>query len=93
MKLYPAARAKAFTYKTICNAWKATGLLPYNPTAVLKTLPRAGPSTSLEINQSITNINPQTPRTPKTVEDLQSLRNQIAESTTERLDGMLESPV
>jgi len=37
MKLYPMARIKAFTRKMICNAWKATGLLPYNPTAVLKT--------------------------------------------------------
>jgi hypothetical protein len=54
MKLYPTARAKAFTYETICNAWKATGLLPYNPTAVLKTLPQTlphiGPFASLETN-------------------------------------------
>ena len=75
IKLYPTAHAKAFTYETIYSAWKATGLLPYNPTAILKTLPRAGPSASLEINQSIANINPQTLRTPKTVKDLQSLRN------------------
>ena len=34
-----------------------------------------------------------TPKTPKTVEDLESLQNQIAESTTERPDGMLESPI
>jgi len=67
MKLYPTARTKAFTHKTICNAWKAIGLLPYNPTAVLKTLPHTGPPASL---QSIININPQTLRTPKTVEDL-----------------------
>ena len=90
MKLYPTARTKAFTHKTICNAWKAIGLLPYNPTAVLKTLPHTGPPASL---QSIININPQTLRTPKTVEDLQSLRNQIAKSTTKRLDGILESPI
>ena len=49
MKLYPAARTKAFTRETICNAWKATGLLPYNPTAVLKTLPNAEPSASLQL--------------------------------------------
>ncbi|OCK91028.1 DDE-domain-containing protein [Cenococcum geophilum 1.58] len=70
MKLYPTARAMAFTRETICEAWKATGLLPYNPTAVLKTLPQVGPSAGLETNQLITNINPQTPRTPKTVKDL-----------------------
>ncbi|OCK92532.1 uncharacterized protein K441DRAFT_570348, partial [Cenococcum geophilum 1.58] len=47
IKLYPAARTKAFTYKTICNAWKAIGLLPYNLTAVLKTLLNVEPSASL----------------------------------------------
>ena len=41
----------------------------------------------------ITNISLKTPKTPKIVEDLKSLRNQIAESTTERLDGMLKSPI
>ncbi|OCK72714.1 hypothetical protein K432DRAFT_271866, partial [Lepidopterella palustris CBS 459.81] len=38
IKLYLVARVKAFTRKTICSAWKAIGLLPYNFTAVLKTL-------------------------------------------------------
>ena len=96
MKLYPVARVQAFTRETICNAWKATGLLPYNPTAVLKTLPRIEDSTGLETGPLITNTSLQllkTPKTPKTVEDLESLRNQIAESTTERPDGMLESPI
>ena len=93
MKLYPVARVQAFTRKTICNAWKATGLLPYNPTAVLKTLPRIEDSTGLETDPLITNTSLKTPKTPKTVEDLESLRNQIAESTTERPDGMLESPI
>jgi hypothetical protein len=93
IKLYPTVYAKAFTYKTICNAWKAIGLLPYNPTAVLKTLLYTGPSASLKIDQLIINTNPQTLRTLKTVKDLQSLQNQIAESTTKRLDGMLKSPV
>jgi len=39
------------------------------------------------------NTNPQTLKTPKTVEDLQSLQNQIAESTTKQLDGILKSPI
>ena len=93
MKLYPIARAKAFTTETICSAWKATGLLPYNPTAVLKTLPRTEASASSETNQLIAIINCRTPKTPKTVEDLESLRNQITESATERTDGMLETPI
>lgn len=89
MKLYPVARAKAFTRKTICS-WKATGLLPYNPTAVLKTLPRAEASAGLETDHSIANTTCRTPKTPRTVEDLESLRNQIAESTTERTDERRE---
>ena len=93
IKLYPIARAKAFTTETICSAWKATGLLPYNPTAVLKTLPRIEASASPKTNQSIVIINCRTPKTPKTVEDLESLRNQITELATERTDGMLETPI
>ena len=90
MKLYPAARVQAFTH---CNAWKATGLLPYNPTAVLKTLPYIKDSAGLETDPLITNTSLQPPKTPKTVKDLEFLRNQIAESTTGRPDGMLESPI
>ena len=56
MKLYLVARVQAFTYETICNAWKATGLLLYNPTAVLKTLPRIEDSAGLEIDPLIINI-------------------------------------
>ena len=93
MKLYPVARATAFTRKTICSAQKATGLLPYNPTAILKTLPRTEASASPKTTRSIAIINRQTPKTPKTVEDLESLRNQIAELTTERPDGMLKTPI
>ena len=55
MKLYLVARVQAFTYKTICNAWKATGLLPYNPTAILKTLLHIEDSTGLETDPLIIN--------------------------------------
>ena len=34
-----------------------------------------------------------TPKTPKIVKDLEFLQNQIAELTTERLNGILESPI
>jgi hypothetical protein len=50
IKLYPIARAKAFTAETICSVWKAIGLLPYNPTAVLKTLQRTEASVSPKTN-------------------------------------------
>jgi DDE superfamily endonuclease len=75
MKLYPMARAKAFTCKTICSAWKAIGLMPYNPTAVLKTLLRIEAFASPKTNQSIAIIDRRTLKTPKTIEDLKSLRN------------------
>jgi hypothetical protein len=58
IKLYLIVYVKAFTYKTIYNAWKAIGLLLYNSTAVLKTLLYIGPSASLKTNQLIININP-----------------------------------
>lgn len=75
MRLYPAARVKAFTRETVCSAWKATGLLLYNPTAVLKTLLRAEASAGSETNQPITNINFQTPKTPRLIQDLKFLQN------------------
>ena len=42
---------QAFTRDMICSAWKATGLLPYNPTAALKTLTRMEPSESQDIEK------------------------------------------
>ena len=54
IKLYPIVYTKAFTHKTIYNAWKAIGLLPYNPITILKTLPHTEPSISLQL---IININ------------------------------------
>jgi len=73
MKLYPVARVQAFTRETICNAWKATSLLPYNPTAVLKTLPHIEDPAGLETDPLITNTSLRTLKTPKIVEDLKSL--------------------
>ena len=67
--------------------------MPYNPTAVLKTLLRIEAFASPKTNQSIAVTDRRTPKTPKTVEDLESLRNQITKSTTERPDGMLETPI
>ena len=55
MKLYPVARVQAFTCETICNVWKATSLLLYNPTAVLKTLLRIEDSIGLEMGLLIIN--------------------------------------
>ena len=35
---YPEARSEAFTFETIQNSFRGTGLLPYNPTVVLEKL-------------------------------------------------------
>ena len=83
---------QAFTPDTISNAWKATGLLPYNPTAVLKTLTRIEPSESQDIEESNTPTTLRTPKTPRTVREIESLYNQINESTTARPDGLLKTP-
>jgi len=42
---------QAFTLDIICNTWKATGLLPYNPTAALKTFTYTKPSKSQNIEE------------------------------------------
>ena len=83
---------QAFTYNMICNAWKATGLLPYNPTAVLKTLTCIEPSESQDIEELNTPIILCTLKTPRTVREVESLYNQINELTTARLDGLLKTP-
>ena len=82
---------QAFTYDTICSAWKATGLLPYNPTTVLKTLTRIEPSESQDIEELNTPTTLRTPKTLRTVREIKSLYNQINESTTARPDGLLET--
>ena len=82
---------QAFTPDTISNAWKATGLLPYNPTAVLKTLTRTEPSESQDKEELNTPTTLRTPKTPRTVREIESLYNRINELTTTRLDGLLET--
>ena len=75
IKLYSVAHVQAFIRKTIYNAQKATSLLLYNPTAILKTLPRIEDSIGPETDLLITNMSLYYLKTPKIVEDLESLRN------------------
>jgi len=83
---------QAFTPDTISSAWKATGLLPYNPAAVLKTLTRMEPSESQDTEESNTPTTLRTPKTPRTVREIESLYNQINKSMTMQLDGLLKTP-
>ena len=66
---------QVFTPNTIYSAQKATGLLFYNPTAVLKTLTCIEPSKSQDIEELNTPTILHTPKTPKTVREIKSLYN------------------
>ena len=75
MKLYPKARMQAFTPDIICSAWKATGLLPYNPTAVLKTFTHIEPSKSQDIEKLNIFTILRTLKTLKTIKEIKILYN------------------
>ena len=75
LKLYLKAHMQAFTTDMICSAWKAIGLLSYNPTAVLKTLTHMEPSESQDIEESNIFTTLRTPKTPRTVREVESLYN------------------
>ena len=84
---------QAFIPDIISNAWKATGLLPYNPTAVLKTLTHTELPESQDTEESNILTTLHTPKTPRTVREIKSLYNQINKSTTTWLNGLLETPI
>ena len=64
---------QVFTTDTIYSAWKATGLLLYNPTDVLKTLTRMEPSKSQDIQELNIPTTLYTLKTPRTVREIKSL--------------------
>ena len=83
---------QAFTPNTISNAQKATGLLPYNPTTILKTLTRIEPSKSQDKEELNIPTTLRTLKTLRNVREIKSLYNRINELTTTRLNGLLETP-
>ena len=82
---------QAFTPNTIYSAWKAIGLLPYNPTAILKTLTYMEPSKSQDKEELNTPTTLCTLKTLRTIREIKSLYNRINELTTTRLDGLLKT--
>ena len=82
---------QAFTTDTICSAWKATGLLPSNPTAVLKTFTCMEPSESQDIEELNIPTTLHTLKTPKTIKEIKSLYNQINKLMTTQLNGLLKT--
>ncbi|KAL5400320.1 hypothetical protein PMIN03_012469 [Paraphaeosphaeria minitans] len=74
--LYKPIRDKAFSKRNITASWAATGLFPFNPERVLRSMPKPVP----ELTMSILNEEPppqvkvlRTPITPVTTEGLASL--------------------
>ncbi|KAF2006458.1 DDE-domain-containing protein [Amniculicola lignicola CBS 123094] len=94
--LYSPARERAFTPKNIKAGFAASGLFPFNPERVLRTMPK--PAAGLTV--SITNeascrqdsvpqgdaVLPSTPVTPVSAEGLMSLQNLILERDAHALD-------
>ena len=66
---------QAFIHDIIYSAWKAIGLLPYNPTTILKTLTCIEPSKSQDIEELNTPTILRTLKTPRTVREIKSLYN------------------
>ena len=66
---------QVFTPNTIYSAWKATGLLPYNPTTILKTFTCIEPSESQDIEELNTPTILCTLKTLRTVKEIKSLYN------------------
>jgi hypothetical protein len=92
--LYSPARGKAFTSKNIIVGFAASGLFPFNPDRVLRsmlkpladlTIPKAD-----EVNLEACQQNEvlQTPVTPVSAGGLVSLRNLIVEQDASALDEM-----
>jgi hypothetical protein len=81
--LYSPAREKAFTKRNITAAWAASGLFPFNPDRVLRTIqkppaqltiPQAG---DMEVGSYLQDEVLKTPVTPVSAEGLTSLHNLI----------------
>jgi hypothetical protein len=90
--LYSPAREKAFTSKNIIAGFAASGLFPFNPDRVLRSMPKPLADLTIpkadEINVEACQHNevPQTPVTPVSAEGLVSLQNLIVEQNARALD-------
>ncbi|RII22709.1 hypothetical protein CUC08_Gglean013427 [Alternaria sp. MG1] len=90
--LYSPAREKAFTSKNIIAGFAASGLFPFNPDRVLRSMPKPLADLTIpkadEVNVEACRESevPQTPVTPVSAEGLASLRNLIIEQDAGALD-------
>ncbi|KFY30724.1 hypothetical protein V493_01714 [Pseudogymnoascus sp. VKM F-4281 (FW-2241)] len=88
--LYSPARDKAFTKRNITAAWAATGLFPFNPDRVLKTILKPLAQLTItpadEVGSCLQDEVLNSPVTPVSAEALMSLHNLIKQdqSSTQR---------
>jgi hypothetical protein len=90
--LYSPARERAFTPKNIKAGFAASGLFPFNPDRVLRsiTVPSAEPviprTDEVKVGSCQQDIEPQTPVTPVSAEAFISLQNLIIQQNAQTLD-------
>jgi hypothetical protein len=92
--LYSPAREVAFTPKNIKAGFAASGLIPFNPDRVLRSMPAppaepAIPSADeVKVGSCRQDVEPQTPVTPVSAESFMSLQNLIIQQDAHALDEM-----
>jgi hypothetical protein len=90
--LYSPARERAFTPKNIKAGFAASGLFPFNPDRVLRSMPAppaepAIPSADeVKVGSYRQDVEPQTPVTPASAESFMSLQNLIIQRDAHALD-------
>ncbi|KAF2736962.1 hypothetical protein EJ04DRAFT_521590 [Polyplosphaeria fusca] len=90
--LYSAAREKAFTAKNAKAGFAASGLFPFNPDRILKSIPQPVPelttsaANTIIVAPSLQEDVPQTPTMPVSSEGLVSLQNLIMKQDANALE-------
>ncbi|KAI2475622.1 hypothetical protein Ptr902_12947 [Pyrenophora tritici-repentis] len=87
--LYKPARERAFTLKNIKAGFAASGLFPFNPERVLRTVPKPPAELTLAVTNEVPcqeYESPQTPVTPVSAEGLISLQDMILRKDAHALD-------
>jgi hypothetical protein len=90
LAIYPKARKQAITKSNILSAFKATGVNPISARPVLKRLPERQPTPQPTPSRSL-----QQPlsKTPQDIREFKALYEVISQSSSSRVDGLLDSPI
>lgn len=90
--LYSPARERAFTLKNIKAGFAASGLFPFNPDRVLRSMPAPPAELAIpradevEVGSYRRGVEPQTPVTPVSAEAFMSLQNLIIQQDAHALN-------